>query len=114
MSTNRMVTVSEDQLKAFVIAAAKRFGWIIHHDLPAMNRRGRWATHVEGHPGFPDLVLAHKDGDLLFVELKSAAGRVSTAQQRWLNYLALAGIEVHLWRPEQVHDGSILQRLARQ
>jgi hypothetical protein len=48
---------------------------------------------VQGHPGFPDLVLA-RDGEVLFRELKTDRGRLTEAQRHSLEVL---GGEV--WRP---------------
>jgi hypothetical protein len=31
--------MSEADLKEVVISVAKRYGWLIHHDLPAQNSR---------------------------------------------------------------------------
>jgi hypothetical protein len=42
-----------------VISIAKRYGWLVHHDLPAQNTRGRWMTNVQGDVGFPDLFMVH-------------------------------------------------------
>jgi hypothetical protein len=39
-------------------------------------------------------------GGVLFVELKSAAGRVDPGQRAWLDELAAAGEQVRVWRPE--------------
>jgi hypothetical protein len=46
-------------------------GWLVHHPLPSMNRRGIWATHELGDHGFPDLVLAHHQGVLYLQNLKA-------------------------------------------
>ena len=43
--------MSEADLKEVVISVAKRYGWLIHHDLPAQNSRGRWLTNVQGDAG---------------------------------------------------------------
>jgi hypothetical protein len=51
--------MSETDFKDMVISVAKRYGWLVHHDLPSMNRRGAWATHVQGDTGFPDLFMVH-------------------------------------------------------
>ena len=60
--------MTEKDLKSIVLNIARRYGWLVHHDLPAMNIRGRWATHVEGDVGFPDLVLVHPHrGQMLLV-----------------------------------------------
>jgi VRR-NUC domain len=74
----------------------------------------RWATYHtfdsrRSNPGFPDLVLARSDR-LIFAELKSDTGRVSKAQEAWLDALrfvaeavrSLTGewfIRVVVWRP---------------
>ena len=104
--------ISEAALLDAAVAIAKGKGWLVYHALPSMNRRGAWATHFRGHKGFPDLVLAHPQGDLLVVELKSEIGRVSEGQVRWLNTFTAAGIETHLWRPAQLKDGTIANRLS--
>jgi hypothetical protein len=44
--------MSEAELKDMVISIAKRYGWLVHHDLPAQNSRGRWMTNVQGDVGF--------------------------------------------------------------
>ena len=49
--------MTEAEFKNVVISIAKRYGWLIHHDLPAQNARGKWATHIQGDAGFPDLLM---------------------------------------------------------
>jgi hypothetical protein len=52
--------MSEAEFKdRVVISIAKRYGWLVHHDLPAQNTRGRWMTNVQGDVGFPDLFMVH-------------------------------------------------------
>jgi hypothetical protein len=51
--------MSESEFKDMVISIAKRYGWLVHHDLPAQNTRGRWMTNVQGDVGFPDLFMVH-------------------------------------------------------
>jgi hypothetical protein len=82
-----------------VVATAHAYGWLVYHPLPSMNRRGRWGTHQIGDTGFPDLMMAHHRHGVLFVELKTNAGRLSVAQQRWLDTLHSGGAETHVWRP---------------
>lgn len=48
--------------------------------------------------GFPDLVIV--GNAVIFVELKSQRGRVSPEQQAWLDALMRAGVEAHVWRPD--------------
>lgn len=105
--------ISERALKDAVVELAKSQGWLVYHALPSLNRRGAWATHFQGHAGFPDLVLSHPVGDLVIVELKSEIGKVTTLQHRWLASFEAGGIETHVWRPSQLKDGSIVKRLTR-
>lgn len=69
-------------------------------DLCQMRGLSAYHTHDSRRspPGFPDLVIAGPGG-LLFAELKTARGRVTTAQTTWLTILRTAGAETHLWRP---------------
>jgi len=67
---------------------------MVAHFRPAQVREGKWLTPMQGHKGFPDLVLARK-GEVVFAELKSAKGKVTAEQRSWLN--ALGG--GYLWRP---------------
>ena len=91
--------MTEKDLKSIVLNIARRYGWLVHHDLPAMNIRGRWATHVEGDVGFPDLVLVHPTrGQMLVVELNAVGGNTTTSQDNWLAAFGLAGIENHIVR----------------
>jgi len=104
--------VNEATLKAAVVNVARMNGWLIHHDLPAMNTRGRWATHTQGDVGFPDLVLLSPHyGQLLVVELKAEKGRITTSQQNWLDAFDLTGIENHVIRPSDLEF--ITHRLSR-
>ena len=48
--------------------------------------------------GWPDLVLV-RPGRCLFVETKTDTGRLTAAQEDWLECLRDAGQEVHVWRP---------------
>lgn len=70
-------SMTEDELLSAIIEAAGLMGWRVHHDRGKLNQ-GR----TQGHPGFPDLVLARR-GRVLFLELKSEAGRQTEDQLRW-------------------------------
>ena len=90
-------TMQESEFLAAVIKLAHGRGWLCAHFRPAVLRSGKWATHMAGDPGFPDLVFA-RGGRIILAELKSAGGRLSAAQQRWLD--AMAGQPgVFVWRP---------------
>jgi len=60
-------------------------------------KSGKWATPIQGHAGFPDLVLV--GGRVLYRELKSMRGRTSDAQSAWLASLRAAGADACVWRP---------------
>jgi len=81
--------MTEKGFQASVIKLAKLCGWSCYH------------THDSrrSQAGFPDLVLAHPKGGLLFAELKTEQGKVSAAQEEWKEVLTQAGSEHHIWRP---------------
>lgn len=98
---------TERQFQDAVIELARALGYLVHHVRPALNRRGRWSTPLQGHPGFPDLVLA-RPGRLILAELKSERGHLSPWQDEWLAVLTTCpGIEVYVWYPRDWHDGTI-------
>lgn len=112
--------MSEDALKGYVMDLLTKTGWLIHHDRPARGQKeGEWRTHIEGHPGFPDIVAVHPDeGRLLIAELKSEKGRYRPGQKEWLEALDYATVicgggldgrrvTVCTWRPSDWVDGRI-------
>lgn len=81
--------ITEKQFLAQVLELAALCHWRAYHS---------WIS-IRSAQGFPDLVMVRLSR-ILFVELKSERGRVSPAQQEWLNDLALTGkVEVEIWRP---------------
>lgn len=111
--TARPPAMSEADLQTQVIQTALWHRLLVHHCRPGMTRDGRWATQISGTPGFPDLVIAGPGG-VAFVELKSGKGRLSADQKQWLNDLAEAGMETHVWRPDDFPHRvtPVLERLA--
>lgn len=93
----------EADFQQSVIEAAYLYGWLVFHPRPAQTG-GRWSTPYTGHAGFPDLVLAHPEKGVLFVELKNERGRTTPGQRQWLNVLEDAGSETYLWRPQDWKD----------
>jgi hypothetical protein len=88
-----------------VIEAARILGWKVAHFRPARTRYG-WATAVQGDgAGFPDLVLARDR--IVYVELKTARGRLHETQKAWIEWLTAAGCEAHVWRPDDWTAGRI-------
>lgn len=99
--------MTESQLQDAVVRCARTLGWLVHHDRPGMDRRGHWRTAIQGHPGFPDLVLV-RPPRVLFVELKSERGEISSWQEQWLDaFVACPGVEVYVWRPRDWVSGEI-------
>ena len=93
------------ELMPAVIEMAKHYGWRVYH------------THDsrKSAAGFPDLVLVRK-GVLVFAELKSEKGVVSTEQQEWLRDLSIVAthtgaVGACVWRPRHWHDGTIEETL---
>jgi len=102
---------TEAQCQATIVEAAKLAGWLVHAERPAVRQSGRWSTPVQGHTGFPDLVLA-KAGRLWMVELKRRPNRVEPAQRRWLEALVDCGVHVRVvWVPEEMD--AFVEELAR-
>lgn len=81
--------VTERQFQAQVERYARLCGWLVYHT----------AFSVRSPSGFPDLVCV-RDGRLAIAELKSAAGRLTPAQEDWLAaFGAVPGVTVRVWRP---------------
>ena len=85
----RAEALSESQFQSEVVMAARLAGWVVYH---THNSRG-------SQPGFPDLVMAHPQLGVRFVELKSQHGKVTDWQKKWLADLVLAGAKAEIWRP---------------
>ena len=101
----------ESDLKSYIIELAGWHGWLVHHDLPALDRKGNWRTHIEGNAGFPDLVLAHPQRGLVFAELKAETGKITAGQAKWLGALEGHTAEAVLWYPGDMAE--IETRLAK-
>lgn len=100
----RARTMLERDLEEAVRRLALSTGWLRYHTL-----------RPKGSPaGFPDDVLL-RDGRLIFAELKREGERPSEEQTRWLHGLeaVAAALEVYVWRPRDLLDGTIARILAR-
>lgn len=94
---NRDHRPTELQCQATLVAAAKRGGWRVHAERTSRTHSGGYATAIQGHAGWPDLVLAHPTRGALVVELKRKPGRVTPEQRQWLDTLNAAGITATVW-----------------
>jgi hypothetical protein len=93
-----------------VIELAQLHGWRVHHQRPARRANGGWTSAVEGHAGFPDLVLARgprhgRPGRLILAELKAGRGRIDPEQRQWRDTLVqVHGVEVHVWHQDTLEE----------
>lgn len=84
--------ITESELQGFVTTLARLHGWLAYH------------THDSrrSEAGFPDLTLV-RDGRIIFAELKSEKGRITPAQQKWLDWLGRSSaVDVYVWRPSDL------------
>lgn len=106
--------VLERECQDKIVQAAMLAGWQVHAELPAQYKSGRFATHVQGHIGFPDLVLA-RGAHLFFVELKRKPNKPSYSQLEWIDRLSRIAPNVYaqvLWVPEEM-DAFIMRLTKR-
>lgn len=108
MGSTRRKVGEETQLLNAIIEMATTRGWLVHHCRPARMESGKYATPIQGHVGFPDLVLA-REGRVIFAELKSSTGRVTAGQKDWLAVLTRvdAPVEAYVWYPKDWIDGVV-------
>lgn len=111
-----MSRATEAQCQQAIVEAAKRGKWLVHAERPAQRQSGKWSTPIQGHAGFPDLVLISPDHHtLLFVELKRKPNKVEPNQWRWLDALSdfarysgrddLPTLDVRVvWVPEELDE----------
>lgn len=87
-----MTRATEAQCQATIIEAAKRGGWLCHAERPARMQSGKWSTPIQGHAGFPDLVLISPDHRTIIVaELKRKPNKVEPQQWTWLDAFSDVG-----------------------
>jgi hypothetical protein len=90
--------MTERQLQEAVVSLARLLNYRIYHTF----------LSVRSAPGFPDLIAVRaSDGRLHAIELKSGKGKVSAAQQAWLDDLAAAGVATHVFYPADWFSGRI-------
>lgn len=84
---------TEAQWQDAIVEAAKATGWLVHAERAAQTGQG-WRTAIQGHKGFPDLVMVHpRRARVLFIELKRKPNKATKEQLDWL--AALERIVIH-------------------
>jgi hypothetical protein len=101
-----MARPTEAECQRTIVAAAKLAGWLVYHNRPAQNGHGRWLTALQGHQGFPDLVLVHALArQVWFVELKRRPNTLAPEQLAWADALRNAGADWHVvWVPDELDE----------
>ena len=104
--------MTESQLQDAIIKLATLAGWLVHAEHVAMSNKG-WRTPIQGHKGFPDLVLV-RSSRVIFAECKSERGRLTEEQMQWINWLEGTGkvSPVYIWRPSDWLSGKVERVLA--
>ena len=103
----------EAEFQADVIRLANMFGWRHMHVRRTIGKGNKWTTGTSVK-GWPDLVLYRPDAScpgIIYAELKSSTGELSTEQQVVLADLDSAGAEVYVWDPSDLE--AIAKRLSR-
>ena len=89
---------TEDQFLTWILDRARASRWRTIHVRPGRTGAGEWRTPVQGDGvGFPDLVIVRDR--IVYAEVKSERGTLSTEQAEWRERIIFAGGEWHLWRP---------------
>lgn len=92
----------ELELQRNVIELMKLTGWLHYHTFDSRRSAA----------GFPDIVaVSLQQRRVIFVELKTEGGSITTDQKVWLEWLEAAGQEAYVWRPRHWNDGTIERAL---
>lgn len=92
--------VTEKVFMAAVVRLAREAGYLTYHT---------WSAK-RSPAGFPDLVIVHPtrhEMPVFMVEVKTATGQVTPAQQAWVDALDGRSTVSAIWRPE---DLSMIRR----
>lgn len=102
------LAMTEAQLMDATIELAQWRKWRTFHVRPGRKLNGSYVTAVQGDGvGWPDLLLL-RGKRVIVAELKSERGRLTRAQQEWLDAWRETGfIETHVWRPGDWTSGVI-------
>ena len=85
--------INEKAFQTIVVTTARENGWMVYHTYDSR----------KSAPGFPDLCMV-KNGFILFVELKTDKGKVTSAQRQWIEQFVRHQHQcqnsiVEIWRP---------------
>ena len=86
MTITKLPHQTEKDFQAQVVELAQDMGWLVYHPYDSRNSQ----------KGYPDLTMVRKER-VIWAELKSEYGTVTSVQQKWLN--ALPRGQVFVWRP---------------
>jgi Holliday junction resolvase len=96
-----MIITTERQLQANIKNLLTRHGWLVRK------------MSAESMVGWPDLLIV-RDGRVAFIEVKTAAGRVSKRQQLTHEAIREHGGQVYIWRStadaERFHEDHTSRR----
>jgi hypothetical protein len=81
--------MTECELLAEIVRLCDTYSLLCYHAYDSRKSVGR---------GFPDLVIIGAGG-VVFAELKSARGRLTTSQRLWGYRLTASGQRFEVWRP---------------
>jgi len=95
----------ERDLQAGVVDVARILGYRVHAERAAPSQKG-WRTPIQGHAGWPDVVICGH-GRLLVRELKCGRNTLSAEQADWLQELRAAGIDAGVWTDSDWEAGLI-------
>lgn len=103
--------MSEDDLLRAVLDMIRLFGLHVAHFRPAKTERG-WRTPVQADgKGYPDLGPIVGPGGLIYRELKSDTGTLTSEQKDWKQWLEAAGADFSVWRPSDLRSRLIEREL---
>jgi hypothetical protein len=86
LPTKRVMSEADWQLRITDLCDLLDLKW--HHETDSRKSKS----------GFPDLVICGPRG-VIFAELKSEQGKVTKAQQEWVDALRASGATAYVWRP---------------
>lgn len=104
--------VTEAEFQRWVVAKAKKAGWMVNHTYRGRTTKGAWRTNATAR-GFPDLTLLRPSTrQLVFLELKAPGGKPTPEQLAWAAGLQrVPGVEAYVVSPGDAND--VLALLAR-